>query len=139
MKIAMIIIVLMLLFYAAIILMAVKYGKEPVEKRSKAANRKSFSLNVSKEDWLVLSILPAFFIAPKFGAFYFFAVIFWVVKNRKKHSETVHRDYAKKEHEPEFSKQDKMRVLAGMDFKGKHPKAIHSISILGGIGDDDLI
>lgn len=138
MKIAMIIIVLMLLFYAAIILMAVKYGKEPVEKRSKAANRKSLSLNVSKEDWLVLSILPACFIAPEFGAFYFFAVIFWVVKNRKKHSETVHRDLVENGHKLEFSKQDKMKVLAGMDFKGKHPKAFHSITVFGKATDDDF-
>lgn len=50
-----------------------------------------------------------------------------------------HRKSSENQHEKSFTKQDKMRVLAGMDLRGKHPKAIHTLSVSGKIGDDDAL
>jgi flagellar basal body-associated protein FliL len=163
MSVLIFIIVAMLLFIGAIALAAFKFGNSESSKKTSptpSINSKKY-IPVSKEDLLILSIIPVFIIFGSEGAFlafiYMISVIVWVLKQGKKTDKPSYTAQKQIE-EPafdleqnweggdklphkdgtsspgqEFSKQDKMKVLAGVDFGCKHPKALHTISVI----DDD--
>lgn len=87
--------------------------------------------NLDSRDLGVLSIIPAAIILPGISeglaGLYLGGWIIWLFMSRRSGKEAPSVSAKKSD---DFSKQDKMKVLAGVDFKGKHPKAHHTLEVI---------